>query len=109
MSGKKRTWPPDPPEPWQSLKVGDRIRIVRLPSEIEKPGYVFPECTRRLYELLIKRGRPLRISEIDEWSIPWIWCRTKDEDGSWTHHALAVNDDSWVRVKPRLKRTSSRK
>ena len=88
-------------EPWQELQVGDRIRIVRLPSGIDDPGYVFPPETRELYTTLIARRRPLRICEICEHGLPWIRCQTRDEDGSWIYHYLAINDDSWVKVKPR--------
>lgn len=88
-------------EPWQSLQVGDRIRIVRMPSGVDAPGYTFHDDTRALYERLIARGRALRIAEIDDWGLPWIHCRFKRPDGTWEYHALAVNDDSWVRVRPR--------
>jgi hypothetical protein len=88
-------------EPWRQLKVGDRVRIVRMPSGVDEPGYRFPAETRRLYERLIERGYPQRIYEIDEWGLPWIDCRFRLADGQWEHHLLAVNDDSWVLVKPR--------
>ena len=91
-------------EMWRDLRVGDRIRIVRLPSGVDRPGYVFHPCTRRLYKKLIARRRPLRVYEIDEWGLPWIACRFRKEDDTWEHHFLAVNDDSWVRVKSRSKR-----
>lgn len=88
-------------EPWESLRVGDRIRVVRMPSGIDAPGYVFHRDTRRLYERLIERGRPLRVNRIDEDGLPWITCRFKLANGTWEWHWLAVNDDSWVRVKHR--------
>jgi len=90
-------------EPWQELKVGDRVRIVRMPSGIDEPGYTFHKCTRRLYEKLIERGRPQRIFFVDDWGLPWISCRFRMKNGKWEYHALALNDDSWVRVKPRRK------
>ena len=88
-------------ESWQHLRVGDRIRIVRMPSGVDAPGYVFPRCTRRLYRKLIARGRSVRICEIDDWGLPWIDCRFRRKNGKWEFHYLAVNDDSWVRVKRR--------
>jgi hypothetical protein len=42
------------------------------------------------------------VYEIDEWGLPWIRCRFRRKDGSWEHHYLAIHDDSWVRVKPRI-------
>jgi hypothetical protein len=86
-------------ESWQNLRVGDRIRIVRLPSDWEQPGYHVPPCTRRLYHLLIERRRPLRVYAVDEDGLPWVRCRFRR--GGWEHHFLAVNDDSWVRVRSR--------
>jgi hypothetical protein len=89
-------------QPWRKLRVGDRIRIIRLPTEWNiVPGYHVPPCTRRLYKRLITRRRPVRISEIDEWGLPWIHCKFRRPNGGWEYHFLAVNDDSWVRVKSR--------
>jgi hypothetical protein len=89
-------------EPWRDLRVGDRIRIVRMPSKAALEGYVLPRDTRRLYKLLIARNRPLRIYEIDKrWRLPWVQCRFRMKNGKWEYHYLAVNDDSWVRVKSR--------
>jgi hypothetical protein len=88
-------------EGWRTLRVNDRIRIVRMPSGIDAPRYVLPACTRRLYEKLIARGRAVRVYDIDEWGLPWIRCKFRRRNGSWEHHFLAVNDDSWVRVKRR--------
>ncbi len=84
---------------WRRLRVGDRIRIVRMPSDADTPGNTFLPETRRLYKKLIARGRSLRIYMIDEYGLPWVRCRFRRKNGSWEHHWLAVNDDSWVRVK----------
>lgn len=86
---------------WRHLLVGDRIRITRLPTEWSQSRLHVPLCTRRLYRRLIERGRPLRIHRIDEMGLPWIACRFRRKDGSWEHHFLAVNDDSWVKVRRR--------
>ena len=88
-------------EPWRELRVGDLIRIVRLPTGVDTPGYTFHPCTRRLYKRLIARRRPLRVCRIDQWGAPWVRCRFRCKDGLWEHHSLAVNDDSWIRVKRR--------
>ena len=65
-------------EPWQQLRVGDRIRIVRLPSGVDAPGYTFHRIARR---------RSLRICEIDSSGLPWVECRFKRKTaaGSTTH------------------------
>ncbi len=87
---------------WKELRVGDRIRIVGMPWDADAPGYFFASETRRLFKKLIARGRPLRVFEIDEYGLQWVACRFHRRDGSWEHHRLAVNDDSWVRVKSRV-------
>jgi hypothetical protein len=85
-------------EPWRDLKVGDRVRIVQLPTASKQPGYYLAPETRRLYKQLIARRRSVRISHLDACGLPYIYCRFRQEDGSWEHHWLAVNDDSWVKV-----------
>ena len=89
---------------WQKLKVGDRIRIVRMPSGVDAPGYTFLPEPRRLYKRLIARRRSVRVFYIDDWRCPWIRCKFKLRDGRWDYHSLAVNDDSWVRVRPRKRK-----
>jgi hypothetical protein len=86
---------------WRDLKVGDRVRIVRLPSGADSPGYTFPLETRLVYRQLIARGRAVRVYRVDDNGLPWIRCRFKRKRGGWEHHFLALNDDSWVRVKSR--------
>src|SRR5262245_2211693 len=86
-------------EAWRGLRVGDRIRIVRLPSGIDAPGYVFPRETRRCFERLIAGRRAHRVAMIDDGGLPWIWTRSVDRWGRTIWESLAVNDDSWVRAK----------
>ena len=86
---------------WKQLKVGDRVRFVRMPWDADAPGYYFAPETRRLYKKLIARGRPARVYKIDEVGLPWIECRFRRKDGRWEYHWLAINDDSWVRVRKR--------
>jgi hypothetical protein len=88
---------------WQELSVGDRIRIVRLHSEWTKANYYVPPRTRRLYERLIARRRSVRVCQVDEWGLPWIHFKFREGNGAWVQHYLAVNDDSWVRVKRRIR------
>jgi hypothetical protein len=88
-------------EDWRDLRVGERIRIVQMPLGAVTPGCTFFPETRRLYKRLIARGRSLRVFQIDEYGLPWIQCRIRLRNGKWEHHWLAVNDNSWVRVKHR--------
>ncbi len=90
-------------EPWRSLRVGDMVRIVRMPSGVDAPGYTFHRDTRRLYKRLIERRRSLRVFRITEDGLPWIHCRFRMKNGRWEYHWLAINDDSWLRVKHRKK------
>lgn len=92
---------------WRELRVEDRVRIVRMPSEAGRPGATFLPGTRLAYRRLIERRRSVRISRVDCDGLPWICCRLRGEDGAWEHHWLALNDDSWARVKPR-NRTETR-
>jgi hypothetical protein len=88
-------------ESWRDLRVGDRIHLVAMPSEFAQPGYFLAPCTRRVYERLIARRRPVRVFKIDEWGLPWIRCNFREHDGRWGYHSLAFNHDGWVRVRPR--------
>jgi hypothetical protein len=90
-------------EPWRSLRISDMVRIVRMPSGVDAPGYVFHRMTRQLCKRLIERKRPVRVYEV-AYGAPWISCRFRRKDGRWEYHSLAINDDSWVRVKHRKKR-----
>jgi hypothetical protein len=96
-------------EAWRDLQVGDRVRVVRLPSEWDQSGYRVMACTRRLYKRLIERRRPVRICQIDQWGLPWVRCRFRKNDGSWEHHFVAISDDSWVRVRSPKTITTTRK
>jgi len=91
-------------ELWRTLKVGDYIRLVEYPPEFLQPGCViFPE-TIRVYKKLVKRKRPLRISNIDEYGLPWIRCRFPIRNGRYEWHFLAMNHDGIVKVKRRKNR-----
>ena len=86
---------------WKKLRVGDRIRFVRLPTFNGESGPGLHAETRHLYEKLIARGRPSRVFQIDEYRLPWIRCQFRRKNGRIEYHWLAVNDDSWVKVKSR--------
>jgi hypothetical protein len=88
-------------ESWRKLRVGDRIRLVRMPSGFDQPGYYLHRDTWRVYKRLIERRRPVRVYKIDEWGLPWIQCRFRSKDGSWEHHFLAFDHDGWLSVRRR--------
>jgi hypothetical protein len=88
-------------EPWRDLCVGDRIRLVAMPSDFAQPGYYLHPSTRRVYARLIARRRSVRVFRIDEWGLPWIRCNFRRKDGRWEYHTLAFNHDGWVWVRHR--------
>jgi hypothetical protein len=84
-------------ELWQDLKIGDRVRFVRLPEGITDKE------TRAVYEALIAAGAVLLIDEVDDFGHPWTEPFEIDATGTITTgsgigHALALNDESWERV-----------
>jgi len=85
------------------LRVGDRIRIVRLPGAFAIPGYRVHPDTRWVFESLLKRGRSLRVFKIDESGLPWIHCKFRRKNGSWRYDSLLVDNHAWVKVKKRRK------
>jgi hypothetical protein len=95
-------------EPWRKLRIGDRVRFVRIPGE-DIPAYHLHAETKRAYRMVIARGRAVRVYEIDDWGIPWVQFRLKDKRGRWEYHSMALNDDSWVAVRPLKRRGGSKK
>lgn len=87
-------------EPWRKLKVGDRVRIVKIPSIFSDPNtnLLNAQETLGLYQTLIDLRIILEIDEIDEFGHPWISYDVTDDDGEVTSHGLALNDDSWELV-----------
>lgn len=92
-------------ETWRDLRVGDRVRIVRLPSDWNRPDWHVDLSTRQLYRKLIARKRSVRVYRVDELGQPWIQGRRRLRVGGWMYWSLAIADDSWVRVKARKKKS----
>lgn len=85
---------------WNALRIGDKIRIVQIPSLFSDPHYENGDWddTFALYRRLISSNEVLTISGIDELGRPWVEYETQDADGGTTSNSLAVDDDSWVRA-----------
>ena len=82
---------------WKALKLGDKIRIARMPSVFNAPHYRNGDWdeTFALYRLLILNQEVLAIAEIDDEGRPWIEFESLDAEGAMVSHSLAIDDDSW--------------
>src|SRR5690242_18441891 len=85
------------------LKVGDRVRVVRLPPAWASPGYRVPASTRRVYKLMISRRRAVRIDQVDDWGA-WVRLVVRGRGGRIEHHHVTLDDGCWVRVRVRTRR-----
>lgn len=88
------------PQLWRTLKVGDRVRLVRIPTEFLDWTALLPE-TKRAYRYLARRRRPLVVWMIDEYGFPWVAFRMRGRSGRTEHHAMAFNHGGLALVKPR--------
>jgi hypothetical protein len=86
---------------WKKLKVGDRVRFVRLPTFYTVDGRGLHAETLDLYKRLIAARKISRVYQVDKDGLPWIRCRFRLPNGDWERHWLAINDDSWELVRPR--------
>jgi len=74
-----------------------------MPEAFAQPGYYVHRDTKWVFRMLIERGRPLRVTEIDEQGFPWVHCRFRRSNGNLRYDWLAVDHDAWVKVKKRRK------
>jgi hypothetical protein len=96
-------------EAWRTLRVGELIRIVRVPEEFDEPGYVIAPDTRRLFARLVAERRSHRIAWIDDWGVPSIDLRfRRTRSGTLIHESLDIIEDCWVRVRRRRGRPHAR-
>lgn len=56
--------------------------------------------TQKVYEILTKRNRPLRIAGFDADGMPYYNCKIKNEEGIIEYHTLNVlsGDKNWKKV-----------
>jgi hypothetical protein len=82
---------------YKALKVGDKIRFVRLPTlDREQYEHTGDDFTVRVIQKLISEAVVCSIGRIDEYGYPWFDYEMVAEDGETEHHSLAVMDDeSW--------------
>lgn len=92
------------PDLWKALKVGDRARMVEIPT----PSGSFRDWpalhadTRRVYRYLLRRRSPLVVWEIDEYGYPWVQFRFRGKNGKMEHHSMSLNHGGLAIVKSRL-------
>jgi len=89
------------PDPRQ-LRVGDRVRFVRLPDEWSRPNYWVHDESVEFMMVLIERGRSSRVCKVDEDGYPWIEARVRKSDGAIDYHSWGIYEATgWVRVNRR--------
>jgi hypothetical protein len=89
-----------PIESFRGLKVGDRVRLVEMPAKY-RLGYNIHRETWQLYKQLLARGRSMRICKIDDWGLPYIYCRFRRKNRGWVHHWFGLDETGWVLVERR--------
>lgn len=88
-------------EEWRNLRVGDRIRFLRMPSKYSEPDYRVPPETLALYTLLISTGDSVEIEDFLDNGVPIAGYVDSRNPDSPEFHSLTIDDidDScWVRV-----------
>ena len=83
---------------WRDLRVGDKVSIACMPTEFSQPGYYLHGGTLRLYEHLVASRIVLKVSELDEWGLPWVEYTWSTEEGDEEYHFLAVNHNGLERI-----------
>jgi hypothetical protein len=90
---------PDP----KSLKVGDLVYFTAIPDEWSRPGYsVLPE-SNLFMKAMLRRIRPSRVVEIDEYGRPWIHARLHIRKRYELHTWGIMESTGWRLVKRRRK------
>ena len=77
-----------------------------MPTEFCRDSYQLHRDTYLTYQKLIERGRAgcsVRVSDIDDWKMPWVRFQLRSKDGRIEYHSMLINHDGWVLVKHRKK------
>jgi hypothetical protein len=77
-------------ELWQSLSIGDKVRVVKWPTELIRDR--MHRETSELYDWLIENRCMLTIVEKDFWRLPY-WKICRSEGGIEFTEYLALNHD----------------
>ena len=80
------------------LKIGDTVKITKLPGPVRRDRAKFPE-TFQIFERAI--GHHLTVRGIDEHGLVELWVRDNGSDNdSCTAHSIWVEPEHLVRIKP---------
>jgi hypothetical protein len=94
------------PSPPKNLRVGDQIRILRVPDadlrqrkdEIER-GVEMAGHTADTIDRIIAENPVVKIGQIDEFGYPWYEVTLIADDGEAEEHTLMVYDDgTWEKL-----------
>ena len=91
---------PRPIKSFCGLKVGDRVRLVEIPTHY-RVGYNIHKDTMWVYRQLLARGRSMRICKIDDWGLPYIHCRFRRKNGRLRYDWLGLDPTGWALVERR--------
>jgi hypothetical protein len=91
---------------WRSLKVGDRVRLLRVPApDLEqRSSELFSNAemagwTADTIEKIISLDPIVTIDRVDDFGAPWYSKVLIGDDGNEYHHSLTITDgDSWELV-----------
>ena len=91
----------------QTLKIGDRVRLISLPEEWGEPGYGIHRDSIAFMKRMLKRATPVRVTMIDEHGTPWIEAVTI-ERGRRHYHSWAITEQTgWRKVVPRKRQAAT--
>jgi hypothetical protein len=88
---------PDP----RTLKVGNLVRFVAIPTEWSQPGYTVHRESVAFMKKMIKRTWPSRVYEIDEYGQPWITARIRERGKLCLHIWAIFESTGWRCVQRR--------
>ncbi len=97
------------PDPglWKTLRVGDRVRMIEIPT----PSGTFRDWqplhrdTKRAYSYLLRRKSPLVVFMIDEYGYPWVSFQMRGKSGRRETHTMMLNHGGLVAVKGRRRKS----
>jgi hypothetical protein len=78
---------------WETLKVGDLVLLITLPSVFHSPNCNINENTALVYKKILAQNKPLKVKKIEN-GIPFVQFREKRR-GKIFCHSIAFNHDNF--------------